>query len=311
MFKKKKKHNLTQIIQSQQDTSKEGINKPVQYNKSKGHYVFIGGAEDRRGKKNVLNEVVKLNNTKYAIVIPSASSYPMDLGDDYTNAFRNLGVEKVEVFDIRNKKESDNPGFLEKINSAGLVFFTGGDQVKLVDRIGNTKLLEAIKQLHRDKGITIAGTSAGAAAASNPLLYSGDGKGLVKGSIKTSEGFGFLPHITIDTHFHARRRITRLSQALILGLSQYAFGIDEDTGIIIYPNNKAKVIGNKLVTALSITGTTQTNYQMAEHNDPVSINNIQVGFLQPNIIFNLHSWKMEFKTELESAKKSPSKVVDF
>lgn len=298
MFKKRKKYKPTQITHSQHNTPK-----PARHDKKNGHLVLIGGAEDRRDKKTVLNEVVKLNNPRHAIVIPSASSYPTDLGEDYTYAFKDLGVENVEVFDIRSKEEADAPEFLEKIASAGLVFFTGGDQVKLVDRIAHTKLIERIKQLHRDKGLTIAGTSAGAAAASNPLLYGGDGKGLVKGSIKTSEGFGFLPHITIDTHFHARRRITRLSQALLLGLSQYAIGLDEDTGIIIYPGYKAKVIGNGLATVLSVNSETQTNYNTAGPNDPVSANNLQTGFLQPGSIFNLATWEIESIKETDLTRE--------
>lgn len=260
--------------------------------KVNGHLVLIGGAEDKQHRKKVLNEVIKINNAKNVAVIPSASSFPRDLGYTYINAFSSLGVKNVELLDIRNKDEADDEAYIEIVKQADLVFFTGGDQVKLVDRIHNTKLFKHIVQAYQTKGITIAGTSAGAAAASSPLLFDGDGKGLIKNSIKKYSGFGLIPNVTIDTHFYARRRLKRLAQSLVAGYSCYGIGLDEDTGIIIYPDDTFKVIGSGIVTLLRKKSVCISNYSEIFNNQAISIDGLEISVLQPETIFNLREWQM-------------------
>lgn len=259
---------------------------------NKGHLVLIGGAEDKNNDKIVLREILNIKKINQIVVIPSASSYPHDLGEKYIHAFRDLGIENVEVYDIRSQSEADEPRYIENIEKADLVFFTGGDQVKLYERLGETRLLEKIKQQYHQKGIVIAGTSAGAAIASNPLIHSGDGFGLIKKSITFDNGFGLIEKVTIDTHFHARSRLGRLTQAIIAQSHTNGIGIDEDTGIIIYPNNTFKVIGSGIVTVLSTKERTQSNYNQIEEFMPITCNDIQMGLLGAGTHFDLNKWQI-------------------
>jgi cyanophycinase len=60
-----------------------------------------------------------------------------------------------------------------------------------------------------------AGTSAGAAAASNTMIYQGSSsEASLKGEVKISSGLGLIDGVIIDTHFVQRGRIGRLFKLL-------------------------------------------------------------------------------------------------
>jgi len=257
----------------------------------KGYLVLIGGAEDRSREKIILKETVRLNNARKVVVIPTASSYPSDLGNNYYYAFRDLGVDIIEVVDVRTRSDADRNEYLKKLTDTDMVFFTGGDQVKLVDILSDTKLHRKISRLYKS-GVTIAGTSAGAAAASDPLIYSGDDKGLFKGEVRHDKGFGFLKNITVDTHFSARIRLQRLTQFLLSGYNLRGIGIDEDTAIIVNSDNEFEVIGSGAVTVVNTRWVSFSDYNEVRNNNPFSVNGVHVGFLQPGTIFNTQYWKI-------------------
>jgi cyanophycinase len=267
------------------------FNAGVNAKNKKGYLVLIGGAEDRRNGKTILKRCVELNNARTVAVIPSASSYPTGLAEDYFYAFRDLGVDVVNTIDVRDRSDAEREEYLEKTASADMIFFTGGDQVKLVHILNNTKMLDLIREMHA-RGITIAGTSAGAAAASNPLLCDGDDRGLIKGSINIHEGFGFIEKITIDTHFVNRGRIGRLTQFLVTGQSNRGIGLGEDTAIVVSPDETFEVIGSELVTVISTDSIHYSNYDKISEDMPIAIDGINVGFLPPGTVFSLKEWKI-------------------
>jgi cyanophycinase len=264
---------------------------PVTNTNQRGYLVLIGGAEDRKADKVVLKKVVALNNAKTAVIIPTASEYPKGLAEDYVRAFKDLGVEKFFTFDIRTKSETDKIEYIEQVMQADLIFFTGGDQFRLVNVFLDTFLFEKIKERF-SKGATIAGTSAGAAAACDPILFDGDDKGLRKGAIHHSRGFGFIKNITIDTHFVNRGRLGRLTQFLCSGLSKKGIGLGEDTAIVVNPDDVFEVIGSEMVTVVNTTETSYSNYDNIKDNEAIVINDIRVGFLQPGSIFDMKKWKV-------------------
>ncbi len=258
----------------------------------KGYLVLIGGAEDRRNEKVVLRKLINLNDAKNIVVITSATLYPTETAEDYYHAFRDLGIENVHVFDIRDNRETNEPGYLEKIDNADLVFFTGGDQVRLTRILLNTQLLKRIKERFLNEGLTIAGTSAGASAAANPMTFDGDNQGLIKGTVKHDEGFGFLENITIDTHFVARGRLGRLTQFLCNGFTQKGIGIGENTSITIKPDNTFEVAGTGIITVVSTKEVNFSNFDKIEDGERISIDGIKIGFLQDGSIFDMNTWEI-------------------
>lgn len=258
----------------------------------KGYLVLIGGAEDRKGDKIVLQKLVNINKAKNVAVIPTATSYPTACGEDYHKAFKGIGVDTINVLDIRKPEEADTPENFKHIEHADIIFFTGGDQVKLVDVLGNTELIEVIKKAFMN-GTTIAGTSAGAAAASNPMIYDGDTQGLIKGAVSMGKGFGFIKNTTIDTHFVARGRIGRLTQFLFAQNVKRGIGIGENTACIIAPNNIFEVVGTGIVSVVDSSNITYSNFNIIANNERLSINGLKVGFLQAGCIFNMNKWDVE------------------
>lgn len=257
----------------------------------KGHLVLIGGNEDRVGSKTVLKRIVSLGATGQIAVIPTASDYPREMGEKYERVFRELGVPRVTALDIRYPGDPDKAGYRELIRGADVVFFTGGDQVKLVDILKGSALFGEIRRRF-EAGATIAGTSAGAAAASDPMIFNGDENGFQKGAVRHAEGFGFLKGVTIDTHFLDRRRLPRLVQALCAGLSRHGLGLDEDTGIIVYPDRVAEVIGAGMVTALDARQLRFTDYHTVRERERFACEGIRLGFLTAGTFFNLNRWRV-------------------
>jgi len=257
---------------------------------AKNYLILIGGAEDRKDDKIVLRRMIETTGAKNIVLIPNASSYPREVADSYFYAFRELGVESYEYFDIRHPDEADRDHHFEILEKADLVFFSGGDQEKLVKAIDGTQLLEKIKTRFFNGTLSIAGTSAGAAAVSDPMIYDGDYEGLKKGSVKFSPGFGFLDRVTVDTHFTARCRIQRLSQFLLTGESQHGIGVDEDTAAIISSDLKFEVVGSGVVTVISSDKITFSNFFNIGQNNLISVNNLRIGYLAAGTRFSIKRW---------------------
>jgi len=169
----------------------------------RGYLVLVGGAEDRTGRKEILRRTLELNGARTVSIIPSASRSPRGLARQYARAFRSLGALRVFTLDIRSRSEADLNRQAERISESDLIFFTGGDQVRLVRLLGGSRMIEETRQALR-RGATVAGSSAGAAAVSDQMLYDGQLRGLHKGRVRHSRGFGFIRGITIDTHFVQR-----------------------------------------------------------------------------------------------------------
>jgi|YNPMSStandDraft_1061717.scaffolds.fasta_scaffold00021_49 cyanophycinase len=252
--------------------------------------ILIGGAEDKTDKLDVLSKVAIASNKKNLVLIPTASQYPQEIKNHYFDTFRKLNVDNFICLDIRYPDECDLPENIEAISNANLVFFSGGDQVKLVDTLKNSQLIKIIKQRFLENNLVIAGTSAGSAAASENMLFDGDYQGFIKGKVKHSNGFGFIKDVIIDTHFLNRERIPRLIQMLASGIENKAIGIDEDTAIMIDINNNFEVIGNGMVTLLSSDEMTYNDYHEISENRTININNIKIGFLSRGAKFSLSNW---------------------
>ena len=103
-----------------------------------GTLILIGGNEDKGDggienngfdfiEEGILAHVVKESggNKAKILVIPTASRVPARVGENYLNAFTKLGCDNVEVLDLREKKQAEQPSFLEAVNQADCVMFSG------------------------------------------------------------------------------------------------------------------------------------------------------------------------------------------
>ena len=105
----------------------------------KGCLIPIGGNEDKGMgpnemytlnfvKAGILARVVKESGGESSkiIVITSASSIPMEVGENYSQAFNALNCEDVTIMDIRKKSEAESKKNLDLIEKADCVMFSGG-----------------------------------------------------------------------------------------------------------------------------------------------------------------------------------------
>lgn len=262
---------------------------------TRGYLALIGGNEDKRDAKKVLRTVATLRETTCVAVIPTASMYGRELGEEYVELFlkMNVGITKGYVIDARTKEDVlTKPEYVDMLAESDLVFFTGGDQVRLVAAFAGTDAMSMIYNRFL-AGATIAGTSAGAAAASNPMIYDGDDEAFLKGAVQHTAGFGFLPNITMDTHFLQRSRIPRLAQFLAARGSEYAIGLDEDTGIIVSPHDHTcTVFGSAMVTFMHNKQMNFTDYDHTKNGALYSVDGLGISFCAADTRFDLTSWKV-------------------
>ncbi|HPR65080.1 MAG TPA: cyanophycinase [Thermoanaerobaculia bacterium] len=256
-----------------------------------GRLILIGGAEDKFNERVILQRVVHACRAGRIAIIPTASEIPRELGGRYRRAFSDLGVTQVDILDIRHSKEADLPPHLEVIQQADAVFFTGGDQVKLVEILEGSNLLALIKTRHAE-GMVVAGTSAGAAAASDTMIFDGDDEGHSKGTIRHRAGFSFLKGITVDSHFLVRCRISRLMQVIASGLTMRGIGLAEDTAIDLESNGTFTVLGSGAVVLLSGEWLEHSNYNEVKKGEAFSVDGIRLSLLAPGARFDLSRWEV-------------------
>lgn len=278
----------------------------------RGTLIPIGGNEDKGQEENegysvdyieegILSHVVREGGGTEAriVVIPTASSIPVVVADNYVEAFDTLGCKNIEVLDIRTRKESDENKNLSILEQADVVMFSGGDQNKIVKFIGKTKAHELLRNRYINEEFVIAGTSAGAMCMSQEMVAgSSSHESLYKGAVKMRPGMGFIKNLVIDTHFIKRGRFGRLAEAMAIHPGLLGLGLAEDTGIIIKGGNNFRVIGSGMVLLFDPSALTHNHHEMLPHGTPISMSNLIVHILANSDGFTLDNRKIDI-TALE------------
>jgi cyanophycinase len=215
-----------------------------------GAVMVIGGAEDKVRDKTILARFARLAGGPDAkiVVISTASSLGEAATETYRDLFAGLGITDVEGLRPEERDEADDPGVVKLMAEASGVFLTGGNQSRLTQVVGGTRLGDALANAH-DRGAVLAGTSAGASAmASHMVAYGQPGTTPKNRMVQLSAGLGILPGIVIDQHFEQRGRHGRLLALVAQSPSLVGIGLDEDTCAIVYPDQTLQVLGKGAVT---------------------------------------------------------------
>lgn len=253
-----------------------------------GALVIIGGAEDKEGDCVVLREFVRAAGGVDAeiAVMTAATSLPGEVGDEYIRVFERLGAKRVDVVHTDRREDSEREDNLEKVKEATGIFFTGGDQSRIVEYIKGTPLDDAIHQRHRE-GAVIGGTSAGAAMMPDEMII--EGASVSNPSVDAVEmgpGMGFLPGIVVDQHFAQRGRLGRLLAALVLQPAVIGLGIDENTAIIVTGDEFA-VVGAGTITVVDESTATHNNLEGLLKDEPIALCDVKLHILPQGYRFNL------------------------
>lgn len=260
----------------------------------KGKLIAIGGAED---KGTEVEKVLAINHNLNFFglgilrriveeaggilarieVITTASMMPFEIGNNYIEAFGRIGCTNIGVMHIRTREDVQNEEYLDRIQNCNAVMFTGGNQLRLTSIFGGTKMLRIIQNRYKNELFIVAGTSAGAMAMSNTMIYDGDAtKAHLKGEVKITTGLAFMDKVIFDSHFEKRGRFGRLSQAVGGNPSCIGVGLGEDTGMLITEGNKMEAIGSGLVVIIDGHDIRHSNIADIPAGSPMSVENLRV-----------------------------------
>ncbi len=273
----------------------------------KGTLIPIGGNEDKGFDKSenytlefieegILWHVVNESGGVDAkiVVIPTASSIPVEVGENYISAFTTLGCKNVTVLDIRNREDSEKEEAIRLVKEARCIMFSGGDQSKITEKIGGTSIHRILyNRFHREENFVIAGTSAGAMAMAQEMIAGGSStEAFVKGAVKMYKGLGLLPEIIIDTHFIRRGRFGRLAEAVAKYPKLIGIGLAEDTGLII-KNDTMEVIGSGMIIVFDPRKLKHNNEKILKDGTPMSLTNLKTHVLANGDRFNIKKKKVK------------------
>jgi cyanophycinase len=264
----------------------------------KGKLIAVGGAEDK-GTDLETGEIHRNNLNFFELgilrrimeeaggssarieVITTASMIPTEVGDNYLNAFGKIGCDNVGVMHIRNRADAANEEYIERIRQCDAVMFSGGNQLRLTATFGGTEFLRILLDRFQHEDFVVAGTSAGAMAMSNTMIYEGNAtRAHLKGEVKITTGLGFIDDVIIDSHFEKRGRFGRLAQAVATNPACIGLGLGEDTGMLITEGNKMEAIGSGLVIIVDGHEIQHCNVADIPDGNPISIENLKVHFCE-------------------------------
>jgi len=171
-----------------------------------------------RGKKNTF------------VQIPTASSHE---GEASRAKWKRLGQEQADrigseciYLPIHEREDAVNPEFVDAIDGAGLIYFSGGDPHRIAEVFNNSPLWQAIEAQWKS-GTSLAGCSAGAMAFGGTIM------GIRKS--QHAAGLNLLPGIEVIPHYDKMLGWLpdRVTSFIARGVSDATLlGIDENTALV-------------------------------------------------------------------------------
>lgn len=223
--------------------------------KPKGSLMIIGGGDKHAEAIPIFEEIARrVVPTKLPLLLFTVATYSPDgAADDYLQIFKDLGLQHVELLDIRNREEAYEEENVQRCQRVGGVFFTGGDQLRITSQLGDSPVYRCLEE-HYLNGALIVGTSAGAAAMPETMIISGPSDESNRVSALTmAPGLGLIEDVVIDSHFAERGRMGRLLGAVVQNPRNLGIGVDESTAILVERGERFRVLGDGAVYVVAGT----------------------------------------------------------
>lgn len=259
----------------------------------KGYLIIIGGAEDKSGDSVILKQAPQmLSGNDVLTVLTTATEKPEEVGKNYHEVFKRLGVINIEILNINTRENAENERYCELIRKSKCIFMTGGDQLRITSILGGTKAYRELKKLYDEGGI-IMGTSAGASVMTSTMVVQGkDNEPARKCTLKMAPGLGLLNGVIIDQHFDQRGRFGRLLCGVAENPDVLGIGIDEDTAIKVYPDLHFEIIGSNAVTVIDGKSIQCSNVSELNPDEILAIMGVTVHALPQGYGFDLMERKV-------------------
>lgn len=211
--------------------------------------VLIGGGHR---PESALKHFVSQTKTGPIYVLPWGTEAPIASFEAIKMELNSLGILNIECFCDDAWTSQD----LAKILNAGGIYFPGGDQNKIMDRLQKNQLIPVIQNLFKNN-IPVAGTSAGTAIQTNPMLTGNDSD--------TTLGLGLLPNFIVDQHFIVRQREARLLLALEAFPLFNGIGVDENMSVVVTDSKQFKALGPSEVRLYIRRGIILETHSLRDH----------------------------------------------
>ena len=260
----------------------------VSEDNNRGWIVPIGGAEEKEANPEILERFLEISGGRDAriAIIPTASSLP-DTGDRYVGIFTELGADRAVSLNYQMREDTKNTSWIEELEAATCVFLTGGNQLRISAVLGGTHVAQVIRRQNA-KGVTVGGTSAGAAILSEHMIAFGDSGATPRaGQSSLAPGLGLTNRVIIDQHFRQRNRLGRIMNALAYNPFAVGLGLDEDTAAFIDPNDCIEVVGSDALTVVDPADLQHSSMPAADQGDVLCLINFRVHILTAGAKFDL------------------------
>ena len=204
--------------------------------------VLIGGG--KRPPESIARFVDWAGREKARILIVTwASGVPEESFDGIKKDFAAYKIAAIENAPLAPLDAERRAAFLNQLKSATGIFFTGGDQNRIMEVLQDETLFNALREKY-NAGAVFGGTSAGTAAISDPMMTGEADLKIIDGAkVGVRKGLGLLPNAILDQHFIVRQRQNRLFGLILKNPQMLGIGIDEDTALLVENNRRAEVVG--------------------------------------------------------------------
>jgi cyanophycinase len=195
-----------------------------------GMRIPIGGGGGRRIFSQIVGEMQP--GTDLAIVtVSSRQEYSSFIYNRDMFKGRRVGFGG-EIYHVNSQMSPEAARRTLLENNLGGIYLGGGDQGLGLEVMQRLQIADLIVDLNK-RGVVVAGTSAGASEIAEVMPV----------DEKEAPGLNIINGVIIDQHFADRTRFDRLV-TLVEKKQLVGIGLDENTGITVDPEGKAKVIGN-------------------------------------------------------------------
>jgi cyanophycinase len=203
-------------------------------NQNQGVLALVGSGEYlpvmQEFESGLLHSALLKGKAKSFVQIPTGSS---EEGEDRREFWRRRGQEQSDrigseciYLPIHEREDAFNPAYVDAIQGAGLIYFSGGNPHHIANVFKGSPLWDAIVE-EWESGSSLAGCSAGAMAFGGTIM------GIRKSN--HSEGLNLLPDIEVIPHYDKMlgwlpdRVASFIARA---GADTTLIGIDENTALV-------------------------------------------------------------------------------
>ncbi len=179
------------------------------------------------------------------LVVCWASAEPKASFKAFRDALTPFKPEVVEAAPPPPLTAARKTLFLGQLRRATGVYFTGGDQSRIMDVLRDAELFDALRERYK-AGVAFGGKSAGAAIMSERMITGGGDFTVIDAAkVEIRPGLGLLPGVIIDQHFVKRQRENRLFGLILAHPEERGVGIDEGTAILVEDGKQGRGGGDQ------------------------------------------------------------------